>query len=56
VQLVDDRLGRDADGADKQLGALADDDIDEVVQATASVVATVIVNFDRSPYGKGRTS
>jgi hypothetical protein len=38
VQLLDDGFGRDADGADKELRARVDDDVDELVELALGVV------------------
>ena len=38
MELVHDFLGRHADGANEQLGALLDDDVDEIVQTAMGVV------------------
>lgn len=41
VQLLDDRLGRHADGADEQLGAGLDDDVDEAIELALGVVVAI---------------
>jgi hypothetical protein len=38
VQFLDNGFGRDADGADEELGARVDDDVDELVQLALCVV------------------
>jgi hypothetical protein len=38
VELVDDVLGGNTDGADKELGALLDDNVDELVKLALGVV------------------
>lgn len=45
MQLLNDLLGRHADGADEETGALVDDDIDELVELAAGVV---IVGLSRA--------
>lgn len=41
VQLVDDSLGGHADGADEQLGAGLDDDVDEAIELALCVVVAI---------------
>ncbi|UKZ60312.1 uncharacterized protein TrAtP1_001592 [Trichoderma atroviride] len=41
VQLLDDGLGRHADGTDEQLGAGLDDDVDEAIELTLGVVVAI---------------
>lgn len=41
VQLLDDGLGRHADGADEQLGAGLDDDVDEAIELALGVVVAI---------------
>lgn len=41
VKFVDDLLGGDTDGRDEELGALRDDDVDELVELTLGVVVAV---------------
>jgi hypothetical protein len=38
VQFLDDGFGRNADGADEELGAAVDDDVDELVELALGVV------------------
>jgi hypothetical protein len=41
VKLVDDSLGRYTDGGDKELGALLDDNIDQLVELTLGIIVAV---------------
>lgn len=47
VQLVDDGLGGDANGRDEDLGALLDDDVDELIELALCVVVAVVERVSR---------